>query len=148
MPANIDPIYTKTPNVTSVAVTAANTSSQGGGTIGTDIFLCFTAGTNGSFVRELRALATSSVAATATTATVLRIFTSSQASGATTNANTHLQFEVALGSQTADQTTIATFPIIIPLNFVLNAGQTILITHHSAPAASTQWKHTVIGGDY
>ena len=44
MSANRVPIFTKNGTRGSVLVTAANTSSQGGGTVATDIFLCFTAG--------------------------------------------------------------------------------------------------------
>lgn len=149
MPGNSDPIYSRVGKVSAVAVTAANTSSQGGGTIGTDIFKAFEAdATNGSFVRDVRLSATASVAATATTATVARIFISSVTSGATTSSNTHLFAEVALGAQTADQTTSATFPIVVPLNIALPPSYTILVTNHAAPAANTQWKVIVTGGDY
>lgn len=149
MPGNSDPIYSRVGKIGAVAVTAANTSSQGGGTIGTSIFLAFTAdSTNGSFVRDIRFSATASVAATATTATVARIFISSITSGTTTASDTHLFAEVALAAQTAAQTTTATYPIVVPLNFALPPGYTILITNHAAPAANTQWKAIVTGGDY
>ena len=149
MPGNNDPIYSKVGKIGAVAVTAANTSSQGGGTVGTDIFLLFTAdATNGSFVRNIQMMPTASAAATATTATVARIFYSTVGSGATTSSNTHLLQEIALGSQTADQTTTATFSINIPLNFAMPPGTFLLVTNHAAPAASTQWKAIAFGGDY
>ena len=44
MAENTVPIWGKTPKIGSVLVTAANTSSQGGGTIATDIFLAATMG--------------------------------------------------------------------------------------------------------
>lgn len=149
MPGNTDPIYTRAGALgTPVAVTAANTSSQGGGTIGTDIFLAFTAdSTNGSFVRELRWTLGESTIATASTATVGRIFLSTQTSGTTTSSNTHLWQEIALTSQTPTST-VAGVPVVIPLNFVLPAGWAILVTNHAAPAANTHWKAIVIGGNY
>lgn len=148
MPANTDPIFSKAGLFGSVAVTAANTSSQGGGTIATDIFLAFTAdATNGSFVRELNWVLGESTISTASTATVGRIFISTAGSGGTTSSNTHLFREVALVSQTPS-TTLAAVPIVIPLNFILPAGYFILVTNHAAPAANTHWKAIVFGGQY
>lgn len=148
MAANTDPIYSKAGLISAVAVTAANTSSQGGGTVGTDIFLAFTAdATNGSFVRELRWSLGESTIATASTATVGRIFISTITSGTTTSSDTHLWQEVALASQTPSST-VAGVPVVIPMNIMLPAGYTILVTNHAAPAANTHWKATVIGGKY
>lgn len=148
MAGNTDPIYTKQGAIGAVAVTAANTSSQGGGTVATDIFLAFTAdATNGSFVREVRWTLGESTIATASTATVGRIFISTVTSGATTSSNTHLWQEVALASQTPSSTT-AGVPIVVPLNLILPAGYTILVTNHAAPAANTHWKAIVIAGNY
>ena len=70
MAGNTDPIYSKVGKISGVEVTAANTKSDGAGTIGTDIFLAFTAdATNGSFVRDIKTFLTATTAATATTAT-------------------------------------------------------------------------------
>lgn len=150
MAANNDPIYSRVGALgTPLNITAANTSSQGGGTIGTDIFNVFTAdASNGSFVREVRFNATATVAATATTATVARIFLSTQSTGSTTSSNTHLIGEVTLSSQSADSSTAATYPIIYPLNIPVPPGYSILVTNHAAPAANTAWKCMVIGGNY
>lgn len=148
MPANTDPIYSKAGLYNAIAVTAANTSSQGGGTVATDIFLAFTAdATNGSFVRELIWTLGESTINTASTATVGRVFISTVGSGSTTSSNTHLFREVALASQTPSST-VAGAPIVIPLNFVLPAGYYILVTNHAAPAANTHWKAMVFGGQY
>ena len=148
MAANADPAFTRIGKINGVLVTAANTSSQGGGTVGTDIFLAFTAdATNGSFVREARWMLTETTIATASTATVGRVWASSVTSGSTTSSNTHLLQEVALASQTPSST-LAGVPIIIPLGFWLPAGWTILASNHAAPAANTAWKLVVIGGDY
>ena len=148
MPANSDPMFIRIGKNSSVLVTAANTSSQGGGTVGTDIFLAFTAdATNGSFVRRVDWIPTATTPTT-TTATVGRVFLSSVASGATTSANTRLIAEVALPATPADNTTGAVFPTSVQLDLVLAAGETILVTNHAAPAASTAWRANVFGGDY
>ena len=148
MPGNNDPIWSKVGDIQAIAVTAANTSSQGGGTIGTDIFKAFEAdATNGGYVRELRWSLAESTIATASTATVGRVFVSSVTSGTTTSSNTHLIAEVALASQTPSST-LAGVPVVIPLDFALPPGYTILVTNHAAPAANTHWKAVVVGGKY
>ena len=146
---NISPIYSRQGGIAGVAVTAANTKSDGSGTIGTDIFLAATVdATNGGFVRDVTFWPTATTAGTATTATVGRVFASSATSGATTATNTHPLGEVLLASQTADQSGVATFPIVVPINKPLPPGWTILVTNHAAPAASTQWKAVVTYGAY
>lgn len=149
MPANTEPIYTKKGNLgTPINISAANTSSQGGGTIGTDIFLAFTAdATNGSFVREVR-FSPTATAPTTTTATVGRVFWSTQTSGATTTSNTHWLGEVTLSAVGADNASTPQPPAIVPIGFALPPGATILVTNHAAPAANSAWKAVVIGGDY
>lgn len=148
MPANTDPIYTKSGKLTSVIVTAANTSSQGGGTIATDIFLAFTSdATNGSFIQRVRWIPTATTP-TSTTATVGRVFVSSIASGATTSANTFLWAEVPLAVIAADNATAVVTFIDVILGFALAPSQTILVTNHAAPAANTGWRANVITGDY
>ena len=149
MAANTEPIFSKNGKIGSVLVTAANTSSQGGGTIGTDIFLAFTAdATNGSFIRQVRFIVTATTANTASTATVGRVFISSVTSGATTNANTFMIAEITLPSLTADSSTAGASYIDIPLGFPIPASYTILITNHAAPAANSAWRAVVIAGDY
>ena len=145
---NTDPIFTKNGKVSSVLVTAGNTSSQGGGTVATDIFLAFTADAiNGSFIQRVRWIPTAT-APTSTTATVGRVFVSSIASGATTSANTILWAEVPLIVVAADNATGAVTFIDVIFGFALAASQTILVTNHAAPAASTAWRAVVITGDY
>lgn len=148
MPANTDPIFTKNVLLGSVLVTAANTSSQGGGTIGTDIFLVETHNaTNGGFNRRLRFIPTAT-AATTTTATVGRIFVSTQASGATTSANTFLLAEVTLPAIAAANASSAVFWFDVRLADGIEAGMSILVTNHAAPAANTAWRVVSFGGDY
>ena len=148
MAGNAIPQFCKNGVVGSVLSTAANTSSQGGGTIGTDIWKAFTAdATNGSFVEFVRFIATAT-APTSTTATVGRVFISSVTSGATTSANTYLIAEMALPVTAADNATTAVNPLDIAINLRVPAGYTILMTTHAAPAANTAWRLDVIGGDY
>lgn len=148
MAGNAIPQFTKNGAINSVLVTAANTSSQGGGTIATDIFKAFTAdATNGSFVEYVRFSATATTPTT-TTATVARVFVSSVTSGATTSANTFLVAEMALPATAADNASTAINPFDIALNIRLPAGYTILVTNHAAPAANTAWRLLVVGGDY
>lgn len=147
MPANTAPIFTKAPKVGSVLVTAANTSSQGGGTVGTDIFLAFTAGADGSYIDRVRLIPTGT-AATTTTATVGRIFISSIASGSTTSANTWLVGEITLPAIAADNASAAATLYELPLGIGIQGTYTILVTNHAAPAANTAWRAMVLGGDY
>ena len=149
MPANTDPIFTRLGAKGSVLITAANTSSQGGGTIGTDIFLAFTAdATNGSFIQRVRFIPTAT-APTTTTATVGRVFLSTVASGVVTSANTWLWQEVGLPAIPADNTAAGAPFFDIPLGFALPPGvQTILVTNHAGPAVNSAWRAVVIAGDY
>jgi hypothetical protein len=147
MPGNVDPIWSREGDIQAVAVTAANTSSQGGGTIGTDIFKAFQAdATNGGYVRELR-WSLAETTSTASTATVGRVFISSVTSGATTSSNTHLIAEVALATQTPSGT-LPGVPVVVPLDFALPPGYTILVTNNVIPVANTHWKAVVFGGKY
>lgn len=149
MAANTSPIYSLTPNISGAEITSANTNSDGTGTIGNNIFKLYTAGTNGSYVSVIRWAAVATVAATATTATVGRLFISSQASGTTTpGTNVWLLAEYGLASQSADNSGTATFFIEVPVYKALPAGWCILATTHAAAAANTGWQAVVYGGDY
>jgi len=148
MAGNVNPQFTLNGVIGSARVTAANASSAGGGTIGTDIFKIVTAdATNGTFIEFVRCMAIGTTP-TNTTATVLRLFASSITAGATTNADTFLIAEVALPITAADNAATAVNPLDIPVNFRLPAGWTLLVTNHAAPAANTNWIATAVGGDY
>lgn len=149
MPANTTPIYTLTPNINGANVTAANTKSDGSGTIGTDIYKCFTAGANGSFVSKVRFSPTATVASTATAATCFRIYISTKTSGATTPGTDTWQIaEISAAAQTADAPTANTYPIEIPINVAIPASYTVLVSNHVVANASTAWVAVVFGGDY
>jgi hypothetical protein len=147
MSGNVQPQFTVNGNIQSVPVTAANTSSEGGGTIGTNIFLAFVAGSNGSYVEAIRFMPSASTA-TSMNATVGRIFISTVSTGSTTSANTYLWGEVVLNAAAAANASSAVAAIDFPLGIRLPAGGSILVTNHAAPASNTQWQCTVIGGDY
>lgn len=136
-----------TPIIQSARITAANTSSQGGGTIGTDIFLTESTGANGSFIERVR-FSPTATAPTTTTATVARVFYSTQSSGATTNANTFLLGEVTLPATAADNASASAPVIDLVLNVNIPTGFHILVTNHASPAANTAWVATCIGADY
>ncbi len=149
MAAATTPIFTIVPNVGNAIIGAtANTRSDGNGTIATDIMKLFTAGSNGSYIYRVRFNPIATAAATALSATVLRLFISNKASGATTSADTWLLAEIAAASQTADQTTVATFPLEIALNLQINASYTLLASSHIINAANTSWQALAFGGDY
>ena len=149
MAANTDPIWTRGGRVNSVLVTAANTSSAGGGTIGTDIFLIATAdSTNGSFFGIVRVIP---VATTPTnmTATVGRIFLSTQASGSTTSSDTYLINEHTLPAAAADNASTGVYYFDIPIYTPVPASMSLLCTNHATPAANTNWRYVLMkSGDY
>lgn len=149
MAAGTSPIFIATPQSAAVALTAANTKNDGAGTIGTDMFLLFTAGANGAWIGRVRFVVSGSTASTASTATVFRAYISSQTSGATTNANTFRIDEVAAASITTDQPTVQTPIYEIVVNSFLDASWTLLVSAHHAPAANTAFQAMLIGsGDY
>lgn len=149
MAGNTQPQFTLKGNIGFAVLTTANTKSDGTGTIATDLFVAFTAdATNGSYVEFARIEGVASVAATATSATVVRLFASSKTSGATATTDTVLIAEIAIPAITADQTTTATNVYDVPLGFRLPAGWTILASTHIVNATNTSWRAVVFGGDY
>ena len=149
MGGNAIPQFTKNGVVGTVVVTAANTKSDGTGTIGTDLFLALTADTtNGTYVERVDFIPGASVAATTTTATVGRVYLCSVTSGTPTVAQSRLLGEVALPAQSAANSTTAVQPASVMLGFRIPAGWAILVSTHAAPAANTHQRANVIGGDY
>ena len=148
MAANVSPIFGLTPVLGQVVIGTQNTKSDGTGTIGTDLWLGFTAGADGAYIDKIRLSPTASVAATATVATVIRIFLSTVSSGATATTNTSLFQEQAVGIQTAAQTTTGTFFFEIPMGITIPANGTILFSTHIANAANTAWKAVTLGASY
>jgi hypothetical protein len=151
MAANTAPIFTDLPllgRAVWLPATTANTKSDGTGTIGTDMLLLVTAGTDGSFLNRVRLTPSASVAATATTASIHRLYLSTAASGATTSATTTLIAEYAAPAQTTDQTTVSVQPIDVPLGFYIPSGIQLLWSMHHAAAANTAWHAVAFAGSY
>lgn len=152
MPANFNPIYALTPNVGSVKITttAALVRSDGSAAnaIGTDQFLAFTAGANGSFVQRVRFQPVASAAAVNSVATTLRVFLSSVNSGTPTATNTSLLAEIAVPIISTANTVNATNYYEIPLNIAIPTGRYILVSQHIAQTTNQSWQAIVFGGDY
>lgn len=150
MAANTSPIFTLSPNVGTAKITAANTDSMGTGNITTPTsFVVCTIGPNGSYVKKVRFMPTASAAATVMTQTVGRVFLSTKNSGATVGGtDTWLLGEVNLPAVTADQTQTPMYPLEILIGEVFPTAMYILVTNHSAPAASTAWQAMCFAGDY
>jgi hypothetical protein len=147
MPANTAPIFTIVPEFSAVRIQAANTSSSGSGTIGTDIYLAFSPGANGSYLQKIRFTLAESTINTASAACVLRIFLSTQSSGSTSAGDTWLIQEVVAATQTPSSTLSAS-PIDIPLNFAIPSNFFVLVSASVAPNANTTWNANVFAGDY
>lgn len=149
MPANTSPIFALTPNIGLAKVTAANTNSDGTGTVATDIFKAFTSGANGSWVARAIWSPVATAAGTGTAATVGRIFLSTIGSGSTTGGvNTWALGEVTLAAVTADSSSAPVNELALALSFAIPTGYFIHGTNHAAPNANTSWQLMVVGGDY
>jgi hypothetical protein len=138
MPANVQPIYTRVPDIqwATSAVLAANTTKDL--TSGT-IYPVFTAGTEGSFVQRIRfrALGTNVV-------TVARVWINNGSTTATA-ANNTLWDEITLNATTGTETAaLATQEL--PLNIGLPSGYVLYVTLGTVVVAG--FDVTVIGGDY
>jgi len=149
MPANTSPIYTLTPDLSKVNLVGniALATSDGVGTVGTNLFLLLTGAANGSFVSRIRIHAYAT-APTNTAATVLRFYASSVTAGPTLATNTFLFQEIGVGILAASNATTALTPIEVPVNWAVPAGETILVSSHANLAANTGFQIIAIGGDY
>lgn len=140
MPANVDPIFSKSGNIDwNSYITAANTTADL--TSGTS-YLVWTADvTNGGWLESLRFRATP---AGNTTATVARIWINN---GSTTGtaANNVLFTEITLPAITASGTA-ATAEFEVPIRRALDAGFRVYVTIHTASANG--WACTGCGGNY
>lgn len=147
MPANNLPIFTGTPRVSSVRVSAAATTSDGVGTVGTNIYLAFSPGVNGSYLQRVRFSLIESTMNTASAAATLRVSIATTNTGNLSSTNNFLYQEINAAAQTPT-TTSSSYPIDIPLNFAIPSNQYIMVSTSVAPSANTFWVATVIGGDY
>ncbi len=137
MPANTSPIFTLTPDIQwGLSATTANTTKTL--EAGTN-YLCFSAGTNGSFVQRIRfrTLGTN-------VASVARVWINNGSTTANATNNT-LWDEISLPATTVTEVA-AQSNYELPLNFALPPNYAIYITLGTAVAAG--WDAIVVGGDY
>lgn len=147
MPANIDPIFSISGDVSNDSstgmnqfITAAANDTTGAGA---NNVLVFTAGTNGSFVQRLRFKA-GAAPSTNNVATVARIFINNGSANTTATNNT-LYDEIALPA-TATSATAGTPTIDLPMNIALPAGFRIYVG--LGTAVSGGWVVTPVAGKY
>ncbi len=143
MPANINPVYTATADVSNnngtgmdALITLAAADYTG---VSANYQLAHTAGTNGSYVERLRFKAGGT-----NVASVMRIFINNGATNATAT-NNEFYGEISLPATTAS-TTAATPDIDYPMNLRLPAGFRIYVGLGAAVAAG--WNCVAIGGQY
>lgn len=147
MPANNSPIFTGTPRVSSIRVSAATTASDGTGTVGTNMYLAFTPGSNGSYLQRVRFSLSEATMSTASAAATLRVGLADTTTGTLTTSNYALYQEINAAAQTPT-TTASSYPIDIPLNFAIPSDKYVMVSTSVAVSANTAWVATVIGGDY
>ena len=149
MPANISPIFTRTPDIqvgAAILGSAANTATDG---TGANSFLVFTAdATEGGFVHKIILKPVSTIAAT-----IVRVFvctaTGAFVAGVTNTAlNSAMIAELPVAAFTASNTA-ASPQYEIPLNMPLNASFKIFLTFGiSTGAGTTGFGVTTVGGKY
>jgi hypothetical protein len=134
--ANTSPLFALVPNIGFGTVTAANTATDGTGTVTT----IFTAGTNGSRVDRVRLVPLGTNAASKA-----YIFINNGGAQGTA-ANNALLIDIPLPITTASNTLLIGAPVEIAVAWPLKATFVINVTLATAVAAG--WKFTAIGGDY
>jgi hypothetical protein len=145
MPANNDPIFTKSGDVTkdastgmAAAITLAANDFTGAGA---NNVLVFTAdATNGSFLQRLRVKSIGT-----NVASVLRVFINNGATNATATNNTFFG-EIALPATTTSAVAPVTPDFDYPMNVVLPAGFKVYVGLATAVAAG--WVVTPVAGKY
>jgi len=150
MTANTSPIWTLTPNVgfANITTTTANVNTTAPGTIGTNCFLAFTSGADGSYLQKIRFSFVSTTSVISSVATTLQVYSSTINTGATSSANTALIAQVQAAAQTVSAVTTAPYQIEIPLNFAIPTARYILVTQSVAQTTNSNWQALVIGGNY
>lgn len=139
MPANISPIFTLVPNIGLASVAAANTASDGSGTLVT----LFTAGPNGSRIERIRYSNAQAIAA-ASSGMVIRFFITDNA-----GANPRLLTEVPLGGVTRTVSQIGANGVINFTNGLVIPSGTIIKVVQSVYAGVQDLMHYVAeGGDF
>jgi hypothetical protein len=129
MAANTSPIFTKQGNFKPVTITAANTSTQGAGTLGTDIFTLVTSAVDGTRVDGIRFRNAGTTALNTSAATRFCIFLSD-----TVGANFKLIGEVTQAAGAARSAAVigATSIFTFDQPIIMLSGQIMAVT-------STNW---------
>lgn len=139
MPANTNPIFTLTPNVQLVASAAANTASDGSGTLIT----IFTAGANGSLLESIT-FRNAQATAALSSAMVGKVFVTD-----TAGANPRLIDEVAIAAATRSVSVVGASSVINFLNGLpLASGQLVKVTTSVYAGVQDLVHVTAKGGDY
>lgn len=139
MAANTTPIFTKQGNYTPARIAAANTASDGSGTLVTLV----TAGLDGTRVDGVR-FRNSQASAAASTAMVHRVFLSD-----TAGANYRLVGEVLVAAATRSNTVIgATSIITFDQPIIMKSGQIMAVCQSAYAGAQDQFDAIAYAGDY
>jgi hypothetical protein len=139
MAANVQPIFTLTPNAATANIAAANTARDGSGTLVT----LFTAGTNGSRI-DFIVFTSSQATAGASSARVQRVFLTD-----TSGLNPRLISEIVLPAVTASTTAIgATATITFTNGLVIKSGQIVKVAQSVYVSAADNTDVLARGGDY
>jgi len=136
MPQNTAPIFPLTPRVSWVTMSAANTATDGTGTVAT----VFAAQASGSRIDYINCSATGS-----TVASVLRVFLNN---GGTSSVaiNNALFTEQSLPATTANNAAPIGPQLVVPINLSLPSGSKVNLTLGTAVASA--WSFVAVGGDY
>ena len=152
MAANTSPIYSLTPNIGDVKITTTSALVRSDGSavnaIGTDQFLAFSSGADGSFVQRVRFIPVASTAGVNSVATTLRVFLSTVNTGIPTAANTHLLAEISVPIISTSNNVSAVTYYEIPLNIAIPTNHYILVSQHIAQTTNQSWQAMVFGGNY
>lgn len=136
MPQNTSPIFPLTPRVSWGTLSAANTATDGTGTVVT----VFTAQVSGSRVDYLNCACSGSA-----NASIMRVFINNGLTNTTATNNT-LFTEVSMPSAVASSLNPSAATFSVPLNLSLPSGSRINVTLGTAVAGG--WHITAVGGDY
>lgn len=139
MPANTSPIFTILGNFTPARIAAANTASDGSGSLVTIV----TSGTNGTRVDGVR-FRNSQITAAASSAMVHRIFLTD-----TSGINPRLIGEVATATATRSTIAIGTTSIYtFDQPVIMESGQIMSVCQSVYASAADQFDAIAYAGDY
>jgi hypothetical protein len=142
MPANTTPIYTDVPHVewvNGIGTGTANTSTDGTGTLNTNIWSVFTAGSSGSYIESIRVKQVGT-----NIASLIRVFINNGSTNGTASNNSMIgeiatpAIAISSSANNLDQD--------YPIGRAIPAGYRILVT--VATQVSNGFAVTTFGGDY